>query len=74
MPQDALRPVICDLDLRETKGFDVVDEIHEDVGLRDLPIILYSHRDLSKKEELHLKRMVQTMPAQGRALAGAPAR
>ncbi len=54
--------IICDLDLRETKGFDVVDEIHEDVGLRDLPIILYSHRDLSKKEELHLKRMVQTMP------------
>src|SRR5260370_5357605 len=54
--------IVCDLDLTETKGFDVVDEIREEVGLRDLPIILYSQRDLSKKEELHLKRLVQTMP------------
>jgi CheY-like chemotaxis protein len=53
---------VIDLDLAESKGFDLVDEIRENLGLRDLPIILYSDRDLSKKEELHLKRFVQTMP------------
>jgi HAMP domain-containing protein/signal transduction histidine kinase/CheY-like chemotaxis protein len=54
--------VIIDFDLAETKGFELVDEIREEVGLRDLPIILYSNRELSKKEEIHLKRLAQTMP------------
>jgi CheY-like chemotaxis protein len=53
---------VIDLDLSETKGFELVDEIREGLGLRDMPIILYSDRDLSKKEELHLKRFVQSMP------------
>jgi HAMP domain-containing protein/signal transduction histidine kinase/CheY-like chemotaxis protein len=54
--------VIIDLDLDAGKGFDLVDEIREDVGLHDLPMIVYSERELSKKEELHMKRLVQTMP------------
>jgi CheY-like chemotaxis protein len=53
---------VVDFDLGSGKGFDLVDEIREEAGLRELPIILYSARDLSKKEEVHLKRLVQTMP------------
>ena len=39
--------LVIDLDLGETKGFDLVDEIREDVGLRDLAMILYSDRELT---------------------------
>jgi CheY-like chemotaxis protein len=53
---------VIDLDLGATRGFDLVDEIREEIGVRQMPIILYSARDLSKKEEVHLKRLVQTMP------------
>jgi HAMP domain-containing protein/signal transduction histidine kinase/CheY-like chemotaxis protein len=52
--------VILDPDLPDMKGFDVVDEIRESLGQRDLPLILYSTRELTKKEELHLKRLLHT--------------
>ena len=54
--------LIIDLDLSEGSGFELVDELREQVALRDVPMILYSDRELSKKEEVHLKRLVQTMP------------
>ncbi|MDB5290709.1 MAG: putative SigmaB asociated two-component system sensor protein, partial [Phycisphaerales bacterium] len=52
--------VILEPDLPDMKGFDLVDEIRENLGQRDLPLILYSTRELSKKEELHLKRLLHT--------------
>jgi CheY-like chemotaxis protein len=51
---------ILPVDLPETKGFDLVDELRERPKLADLPILFCSNRALSKKEELHLKRLSQT--------------
>ena len=48
------------LDLADTKAFDLVDEVKEERGLHDLPIIVYSTRALTKKEEIHLKRLTQS--------------
>jgi CheY-like chemotaxis protein len=56
-PVDA---VILPIDLPDTKGFDLVDEIRDRPALGDLPILLLSNRQLSRKEELHLKRLSQT--------------
>jgi signal transduction histidine kinase/CheY-like chemotaxis protein len=52
--------VVVGLDLPDRKGFDLVDEIRDRGDGRDLPILFYSRRPLSKKEELHLKRLTQT--------------
>ncbi|HZL37436.1 MAG TPA: HAMP domain-containing protein [Tepidisphaeraceae bacterium] len=52
--------VVFDPDLSDVNGFDLVDEIREGAGLRDLPLIVYSTREYTKKEELHLKRLGQT--------------
>jgi len=52
--------VVLDSDLQDMKSFDLVDEIHEQADHRDLPIIFYSRRELARKEELHIKRLVQT--------------
>ncbi|HVS72659.1 MAG TPA: HAMP domain-containing protein [Phycisphaerae bacterium] len=52
--------VIIDMDIQEPRAFDLVDEIKEEQGLHDLPLILYSHRDLSRKEEIHVKRLTQS--------------
>src|SRR6185437_9670025 len=51
---------VIGVDLPDMKGFDLVDEVHESLGLRDLPILFYVTRELSKKEEIHLKRLGQT--------------
>jgi hypothetical protein len=42
------------------KGFDLVDEIHENLGLSELPVLFYATRGLSRKDEIHLKRLTQT--------------
>jgi len=52
--------VVVDLDLEDVKAFDLVDEIKEDRGYQELPLILYTARELSKKEEVHIKRLTQS--------------
>jgi CheY-like chemotaxis protein len=52
--------IVTSLDLPGRKAFDFVDEVRERAGLHDVPMIIYSARELSKKEELHLKRLTQT--------------
>ena len=42
-------------------GFDLIEEIKKDPQLGDIPIIAYISRNLSKKDEAHLKRLGQTM-------------
>ncbi|HEX8521656.1 MAG TPA: HAMP domain-containing protein [Tepidisphaeraceae bacterium] len=54
--------VVLGLDLPDVKSFDLIDELKEKPELHDLRMILYSNRTLSKKEEVHLKRLTQTMP------------
>jgi HAMP domain-containing protein/signal transduction histidine kinase/CheY-like chemotaxis protein len=52
--------IITSLDLPDRKGFDFLDEIKEDGALRDIPVLVYTQKDLSKREETHLKRLTQT--------------
>ncbi|HUB25917.1 MAG TPA: HAMP domain-containing protein, partial [Tepidisphaeraceae bacterium] len=47
-------------DLPEKRGFDFIEEVKEDPQLADAPLIVYLRRELSRKEELHLKRLTQS--------------
>ncbi len=42
------------------KGFELVDEIHELPEIREVPVCILSLRELSKKEETHIKRLTQS--------------
>jgi CheY-like chemotaxis protein len=53
--------VITSIDLPDRKGFDLVDDVREVDGYSETPIFLYSPRELTKKEETHVKRLAQTM-------------
>ena len=60
LEQGAFDLAILPVDLPDMKGFDLVDELRDRANLVDLPILFVSNRQLSKKEELHLKRLSQT--------------
>jgi CheY-like chemotaxis protein len=53
--------VVTTVDLPDKKGFELIDELAEHPALVNTPVIVYSPRELSKKEEVHLKRLGQTM-------------
>jgi CheY-like chemotaxis protein len=53
--------VVVDLDPPDGSGFNLLDEIKKDPHLADVPVIGCVSRDLSKKDENHLKRLAQTM-------------
>ena len=53
--------IVTTLELPDKNGFELIDELAEQPSLKDTPIIFYSAKDLSKKEEVHLKRLGQTM-------------
>jgi CheY-like chemotaxis protein len=53
--------VIMGLELPDKRGFDLIDELAEESSLHEVPVIIYSANELSKKEETHLKRLGQSM-------------
>jgi CheY-like chemotaxis protein len=59
--QPAFDIVITGLELPDKRGFDLIDEMAEEPRLRDVPVMVYSPQDLSKKEETHLKRLGQSL-------------
>jgi CheY-like chemotaxis protein len=57
---EAFDLIVTAFDLPDRKGLDLIDEIKEQPALRNVPLIVYSDRELSKKEEIQLKRLTQT--------------
>jgi HAMP domain-containing protein/signal transduction histidine kinase/DNA-binding response OmpR family regulator len=52
--------IVTDLNIEEKQGFDFIEEIKEDPRLAEIPMIAYSARELTKKDEIRLKRLTQT--------------
>jgi HAMP domain-containing protein/signal transduction histidine kinase/DNA-binding response OmpR family regulator len=52
--------VVLDWNQPDAKALDIVEEIHDDPRLAELPIFIYSAQTHGKKEESHLKRLTQT--------------
>ncbi|RYY03216.1 MAG: response regulator [Gammaproteobacteria bacterium] len=53
--------VVLDLTLPDMNGFDVLDAMSKDDKLRDLPVVVYTAKDLSRKEITKLKRIGKTV-------------
>jgi CheY-like chemotaxis protein len=57
--------VVLDLRLPDLSGFDVLDAIRADDSLRDLPVVVFTGKDLSAEEDLRLRSMARSVVIKG---------
>jgi CheY-like chemotaxis protein/uncharacterized membrane protein len=53
--------MVLDLLLGDMNGFDLLDKIRDDEELNDLPIIIYTGKDLDSKEETRLRKYAESI-------------
>jgi CheY-like chemotaxis protein len=53
--------MVLDLGLRDMTGFQLLEQMKADATMQDLPIIIYTGKDLSQAEETQLKRLADTI-------------
>ncbi|PAW80145.1 MAG: hybrid sensor histidine kinase/response regulator [Verrucomicrobia bacterium Tous-C9LFEB] len=53
--------VVIDLELDDRLGLELIEEIKKEPHLQDIPIVAYAPNSVSKKDDLHLKRLGQAM-------------
>jgi CheY-like chemotaxis protein len=53
--------MVLDLKLPDMSGFDLIEKLQTDLGRYDLPIIIYTGKELTRKEELHLKKVADAI-------------
>ncbi|WP_042200068.1 response regulator [Paenibacillus camerounensis] len=53
--------MVLDLMLEDMTGFELLDQIRDDEELNDLPIIIYTGKDLDSKEETQLRKYAESI-------------
>jgi HAMP domain-containing protein/CheY-like chemotaxis protein/signal transduction histidine kinase len=53
--------MVLDLGLPDMSGFEFIDRMKNEVGRQDIPIVVYTGRELTRKEEIELKRMAEAI-------------
>jgi CheY-like chemotaxis protein/signal transduction histidine kinase/HAMP domain-containing protein len=53
--------MVLDLRLPEMDGFELIEKIQKDLGLLDLPIIIYTGKELSEKEDARLRMVADAI-------------
>jgi CheY-like chemotaxis protein len=57
--------VVLDLRLPDISGFDLLTEVQQDPDLREVPIVVFTGRDLSQDEETQLRKMAKSIVLKG---------
>jgi CheY-like chemotaxis protein len=62
------RPFDCavvDLRLPDISGFELLEQIRQEPALRDLPIVVFTGKDLTDDEEIQLRKMAKSIIVKG---------
>jgi CheY-like chemotaxis protein len=62
---DAIDCVVLDLKLPDMSGFDLLESIREDSRLRDIPVVVFTGRELSAEEDARLHTMARSVVVKG---------
>ena len=74
MRDDPCDCVVLDLRLPDMSGFEVLEELRDDSKLSDVPVVVFTGRELSAEEDATLHTMARSIVVKGVEFAGAPAR
>jgi len=53
--------MVLDLKLPDMTGFELIEKIQQELGQKDLPIIIYTGKELSEKEETQLRKVADAI-------------
>jgi CheY-like chemotaxis protein len=53
--------MVVDLGLPDMSGFDLLEKLKKDLGLHDLPVIVYTAKDLSSYEQTRLRKVAESI-------------
>jgi HAMP domain-containing protein/signal transduction histidine kinase/DNA-binding response OmpR family regulator len=56
---------VLDLRLPDISGFELLEKIRQQPALRDLPIVVFTGKDLSEEEEMRLRKMAKSIIIKG---------
>ncbi len=57
--------VVLDLKLPDMSGFEVLETIRDDAALRDVPVVVFTGRELSADEDAQLRSMARSVVVKG---------
>jgi HAMP domain-containing protein/CheY-like chemotaxis protein len=57
--------VVLDLKLPDMSGFEVLERIRDDAALRDVPVVVFTGRELSADEDAKLRTMARSVVVKG---------
>jgi len=63
--QSAFDCAVLDLRLPDISGFELLNAIQQDGALRDLPIVVFTGKELTHDEEVELRRMAKSIVLKG---------
>jgi CheY-like chemotaxis protein len=61
LKEDHFECMVLDLGLPDMTGFELIERIKKEIGLSELPIIVYTGKELTKKDETELRRVADTI-------------
>ncbi|MGQ0639744.1 MAG: response regulator, partial [Gemmatimonadaceae bacterium] len=57
--------VVLDLRLPDMSGFDVLEAIRDDADLRDVPVVVFTGKELTSEEDAQLKNLARSVVVKG---------
>jgi CheY-like chemotaxis protein len=61
LKDDQFDCMVLDLKLPDMTGFELIDKLQKEAGQSDFPIIVYTGKELTRKEELRLRRFAASI-------------
>jgi CheY-like chemotaxis protein len=62
---EAIDCVVLDLRLPDMSGFEVLEAIRDDASLRDVPVVVFTGKELSSEEEARLQSLARSVVVKG---------